>query len=58
MQIENLTIIHKKDGREMIRGLSLALRPGDRAALIGEEGDGKSTLLKLLYDERLVEDYA
>ncbi|MBR0143386.1 MAG: ABC-F family ATP-binding cassette domain-containing protein [Clostridia bacterium] len=58
MQIENLTILHKKDGREMIRGLSLALRPGDRAALIGEEGDGKSTLLKLLYDERLVEDYA
>ncbi len=58
MQIENLTILHKKDGREMIRGLSLTLNPGDRAALIGEEGDGKSTLLKLLYDETLVEGYA
>lgn len=58
LQIQNLTITHKKDSRELVRDFSLCLNPGDRAALIGEEGNGKSTLLKLIYDERLTEDYA
>ena len=58
LQIQNLTITHKKDSRELVRDFSLCLTPGDRAALIGEEGNGKSTLLKLIYDERLTEDYA
>lgn len=57
LQIENLTMIHKKDLHELLRDFSLCLRPGDKASLIGEEGNGKSTLLKLIYDERLVEDY-
>ena len=26
--------------------------------MIGEEGNGKSTLLKLIYDERLTDGYA
>ena len=58
MQIENVTIMHQKDCRELLKGLNLTLRPGDKVALIGEEGNGKSTLLKLLYDETSVEDYA
>ena len=58
LQIQNLTITHKKDSRELVRDFSFCLNPGDRAALIGEEGNGKSTLLKLIYDERLTEDYA
>ena len=57
MQIENLTIIHQKDCRELLKGLNLTLQPGDKVAVIGEEGNGKSTLLKLLYDEGTVEDY-
>ena len=57
IQIKNLTIIHKRDLRTMIEGFSFALRPGDKAAIIGEEGNGKSTLLKLMVDENLVEDY-
>ena len=44
--------------RNLISGLSFVLNPGDKAAIIGEEGNGKSTLMKLLYDERLVENYA
>lgn len=58
LQIQNLTITHKKDLRGIVKDLSLTLNPGDKAALIGEEGNGKSTLLKLIYDEHLVEGYA
>ena len=34
------------------------LNPGDKAVIIGEEGNGKSTLLKLIYDPGLIESYA
>lgn len=58
LQIKQLTITHKKDLRRIVQDLSFTLNPGDKAAIIGEEGNGKSTLLKLIYDEALVEDYA
>ena len=58
IQVKNLTITHRKDMRVILESFSMVLNDGDKAALIGEEGNGKSTLLKLLYDERLVEDYA
>ena len=48
----------KKDLRTLLQNFSFSLNPGDKIALIGEEGDGKSTLLKLLYNEALVEEYA
>ena len=57
-QVNHLSVTHTRDLRSMISDFSLVLQPGDKAALIGEEGDGKSTLLKLLYDERLVSGYA
>ncbi len=50
LQIKELTITYKKDLRNLISGLSFVLNPGDKAAIIGEEGNGKSTLMKLLYD--------
>lgn len=58
LQVKNLKIYHKKDLRPLATDLSFTLNDGDRAAIIGEEGNGKSTLLKLLYDPALVEDYA
>ena len=57
-QVKNLTVTHKKDLTTLVAGLSFVLAPGDRAALIGEEGNGKSTVLKLLYDPGLVAGYA
>lgn len=58
LQVKNLNIYHKKDLRPLATDLSFTINDGDRAAIIGEEGNGKSTLLKLLYDPALVEDYA
>ena len=57
-QVKHLTITHKEDLTTLVEDLSFVLGPGDRAALIGEEGNGKSTVLKLLYDPALVEPYA
>ena len=57
IQIKNVSIVHKKDSRELISDLSFVLNDGDKAVFIGEEGNGKSTLLKLIYDEALVADY-
>ncbi len=58
LQIQHLNLSMRKDLRELIRDMTLSLNPGDKIAVIGEEGNGKSTLLKLLYDEALVEPYA
>lgn len=58
LQIKHLSITHKKDLRELLTDFSFVLRPGDKAVLIGEEGNGKSTLLKWIYDPELIESYA
>ena len=58
LQVKKLTITHKKDLTALVEDLTFTLAPGDRAALIGEEGNGKSTVLKLLYAPALVEPYA
>ena len=42
-----LTITHLKDLKELVKDLSLTVNQGDKLAIIGEEGNGKSTLLKL-----------
>lgn len=57
LQIKDMSITCKKDLRTLVTGLSFVLNPGDKMALIGEEGNGKSTLMKLIYDESLVTDY-
>lgn len=58
LQIKNVKLTYKKDLRELVSDLSFVLNDGDKAAIIGEEGNGKSTLLKWIFDHRLVEDYA
>lgn len=57
LQIKNLSITHLKDNRVLLENLSFTVNGGDKAAIIGEEGNGKSTLLKLIYDETLAENY-
>lgn len=57
LQIKNLSITHKKDFRVILQDFSCVLNEGDKAVIIGEEGNGKSTLLKWIYAPELVEDY-
>lgn len=57
LQIKNLNITHKKDLRILLQDFSCVLNDGDKAVIIGEEGDGKSTLLKWIYNPDIIEDY-
>ena len=57
LKIENLSLYHTKDLTPIVTGLSLSLSGGGRMALIGEEGNGKSTLLRLIAGDRTVRDY-
>ena len=57
MQISHLSVSHKKDLRPLIEDLSFVLREGDRCAVIGEEGNGKSTLLKIIAAPEEAEEY-
>lgn len=57
IQVRNVSITCKRDLRELVSNLSFVLNDGDKAAVIGEEGNGKSTLLKLIYDESLAADH-
>ena len=56
--LRNVTIRSRKDDRLLVDDLSFTLHAGERAALIGEEGNGKSTLLKWIFDPKIVEGYA
>ncbi len=47
-----------RDQKTVVENFSFTVPRGKKAALIGEEGNGKSTLLKWLYDPALVEGYA
>ena len=58
LTINVLSITSRRDLRTIVSHLSLNLGPGERCAVVGEEGHGTSTLLTLLYDPGLVEPYA
>jgi ATPase subunit of ABC transporter with duplicated ATPase domains len=58
LQIKNLSIHLKKDLRTILKDFSFVLNDGDRAVIVGEEGNGKSTILKLIADPSLIDSYA
>ncbi len=57
LQIKNLNIMHIRDLRPILKDFSFTLNEGDKAVIIGEEGNGKSTLMKIIYDDNIVSDY-
>ena len=57
IQVKNLTLTHRRDLRDLAVNFSFVIGDHDKAAVIGEEGNGKSTLLKWVYDPGLIESY-
>ena len=57
LQVKGLTLTHRKDLRTLAEDFSFVVGDGDKAVIIGEEGNGKSTLLKWVCDPALVESY-
>ena len=57
LQIKNLNLTHKKDLRVILSDFNLVLNAGDKAVIIGEEGNGKSTLMKWIYNPTLIDNY-
>jgi ATPase subunit of ABC transporter with duplicated ATPase domains len=54
LTLKNITIKTNKD-RVLIDQLNLTVIQGDRLAIIGEEGNGKSTLCKMIVDQSFVD---
>jgi ATP-binding cassette subfamily B protein len=47
-EFRNVSFRYPGSSRWILRGLNFHLRPGERVALIGENGQGKTTIVKLL----------
>lgn len=54
LECSHISIEHRESGRPLLHDFSFTLHPGDRVALIGEEGNGKSTLLKLICEPEAI----
>ena len=56
LSVRHLSIQHRQDLRPLVDDLSFTVSGQDRLAIIGEEGNGKSTVLKILYQPTLADD--
>lgn len=57
LQIKDLNIYLREDDRLILSDFSFSLNQGDKVGLIGEEGNGKSILLKAIINREEVEKY-
>lgn len=48
LEFRNVSFSYPGGGRAVLKNLNLFLRPDERIALIGENGEGKTTIVKLL----------
>ena len=55
IKINHLTITQNKDLRDLVSDLNINIQDREKVAIIGEEGNGKSTLLRTLMGERLAD---
>ncbi|KHD45101.1 ATP-binding cassette domain-containing protein [Streptococcus hongkongensis] len=57
LELKNVTLTHQKDLNKLINQLSLTVTAGDKLAIIGEEGTGKSSLLQAIYQPDKILSY-
>ena len=57
LEISDLSLHLTQTGRPLLEHFSFTLGAGDRAVLIGEEGNGKSTLLRYLAQPEALKGY-
>lgn len=57
LELNNISIIIDSKNRPLLKNFSFVLNKGDKVAIIGEEGNGKSTLLKYIDDKSQIENY-
>ena len=57
LEISDLSLHLTQTGRPLLEHFSFTLGAGDRAVLIGEEGNGKSTLLRYLAQPETLKGY-
>ncbi len=57
LQVKNVTL-SDLSGKVMVEDLSFIINQNDKMAIIGEEGNGKSTLLKAIYNPKWIASYA
>ena len=51
MEIENLSFAYEGSERKIFNNLTITINAGEKIAIIGENGVGKTTFLKLLMGE-------
>ena len=56
--IKNLSIYLIKDLKTVIENFSFSLENGMKVCIIGEEGNGKSSILKVIVDDENLKRYA
>ena len=57
LELKNINITLEPSGRKIIENLNYTLQSGVKCAIIGEEGDGKSTFLKYIHDKNSISGY-
>lgn len=51
LELNNIYLTLNQNSRPLVKNLSYVLDKGNKTAIIGEEGNGKSTLMKRIYEE-------